>query len=121
MRTVILFCLQAEQGAGLFNAVKACAAVHAEVLLQHPLFCTIRLDHHKAVVLAEQVFQSIIYQHGYQPRPNGGRGNAGKIFAGLRAAPLRIPEIFPAAGRRGSGHNSSVSWHKFLFNIQKKN
>lgn len=34
MRTVILFCLQAEQGAGLFNAVKACAAVHAEVQLQ---------------------------------------------------------------------------------------
>lgn len=97
MRTVILFCLQAEQGAGLFNAVKTCAAVHAEVLLQHPLLCTIRLDHHKAVVLAEQVFQSIIYQHGHQPRPNGGRGNAGKIFAGLRAAPLRIPEIFPAA------------------------
>jgi len=29
--------------------------------------------------------------------PNGGRGNAGKIFAGLRAAPLRISEIFPAA------------------------
>lgn len=76
MRTVILFCLQAEQGAGLFNAVKVCAAVHAEVLLQHPLLCTIRLDHHKAVVLAEQVFQGIIYQHGYQPRPNGGRGNA---------------------------------------------
>ena len=97
MRTVILFCLQAEQGAGLSNAVKACAAVHAEVLLQHPLLYTIRLDHHKAVVLAEQVFQGIIYQHGHQPRPNGGRGNAGKIFAGLRAAPLRISEIFPAA------------------------
>lgn len=55
MRTVILFCLQTEQGAGLFNAVKACAAVYAEVLLQHPLLCTIWLDHHKAVVLAEQV------------------------------------------------------------------
>ena len=34
MRTVILFCLQAEQGAGLFNAVKTCAAVHAELQLQ---------------------------------------------------------------------------------------
>ena len=78
MRTVILFGLQAEQSAGLFNAVKVCAAVHAEVLLPHPLLCTIRLDHHKAVVLAEQVFQGIIYQHGHQPRPNGGRGNAMK-------------------------------------------
>ena len=71
MRTVILFCLQAEQGAGLFNAVKACAAVHAEVLLQHPLLCTIRLDHHKAVVLAEQVFQIILVKGAHRVHIGG--------------------------------------------------
>ena len=49
MRPVILFRLQADRGAGLFNAVKACAAVHAEVLLQHLLLCTVRLDHHHGI------------------------------------------------------------------------
>ena len=71
MRTVILFCLQAEQGAGRFNVVKTCAAVHAEVLLQHPLLCTIRLDHHKAVVLAEQVFQIILVKGAHRVHIGG--------------------------------------------------
>ena len=71
MRPVILFRLQADRGAGLFNAVKACAAVHAEVFLQHPLLCTVRLDHHKAVILAEQVFQIVLVKGAHRVHIGG--------------------------------------------------